>query len=185
MLSHLINFNVLHLAIACYNVLYYYTLLDDKNNYSNNYIVYNNYKQIKFLINTNLKLVFHKELLFRIYLVELMKFIINENELIIIWMILFSSFNAYYHNYHSNIMKIGKFIYTFIISYYLINNSILMSGLIHCYTELLGITIQKKLFKFFNNNKPIINKLKEAVSPNIELASKEEVEELLSTKKMN
>jgi len=200
MLTFLIHFNVVHLAILCYNMLYHYILLDNKNDYSNNYIVYNNYNQIKFLIKTNIKLVLHKELLFRIYLVEIMKLFLNEEELIISWVLIFSSFNIYYHN-ADNIINFAKFVYFTIISYYLITNSILVSISIHCYTELFGIFIQHKLFKYFNkinkvkqnkvknddntNDMSISNKLKQLMNTNIELASKQEVEQLLSTKKMN
>jgi hypothetical protein len=205
MLPFLINFIVLHLAIACYNLLYYYNLLDNKTNYSNNYIVYNNYNQIKFLIKTNIKLVLHKELLFRIYLVEIMKLFLNEEELIFLWVLTFASFNIYYHNYEDNLIKLSRFVYMIIVSYYLINNSILASIVIHIYTELLGIFIQHKLFKYYTkvnifyknkqvpeinnatltNDNSVSNKLKQIMGDNIELASKEEVEQLLSTKKIN
>ncbi len=201
MLSYFIHFYVIHLAVACYNLLYYYRLLDDKNTYSSNYIVYNNYNQLKFLIKTSIKLILHKELLFRIYLVEIMKYIFSEKELIIIWMIIFASFNIYYHHYNDSLVKFSRFVYTVIISCYLINVSILASVFIHCYTELLGMFIQKKMFKIYDYNKIQIkptdtneetndeqsmsNKLKQIMSPNLALASKEEVEELLSNKKIN
>ena len=194
MLSTFIHFNILHLAIACYNLYYHYILLDDKNEHSNNYIVYNNYSQLKFLIKTNIKLILHKELLFRIYLVEFMKLFFNDEELIITWVAIFSSFNIYYHYYKDSRIKLAKFLYLNIISYYLINSTIIESVIIHIYTELIGIFIQHKLFKYFNkininkkqaNNESISYKLKQLVNSNIELASKDEVEQLLSSKKEN
>ena len=192
----MLNVAILHMAITCYNLIYYYILIDYKNSYNNNYIVYNNYNQLKLLIKTNIKLVLHKELLFRIYLVEIMKYIFNHDNLILIWMFAFSSFTIIYHQFDSNITKFSKFIYTFILGYYLITNNILESVLIHIYAEFLGIVIQKYLFHIFNkkqktiiiksNEKAVeINKLKNMINPAIELASKDEVEALLSSKKMN
>ena len=192
----MLNVSILHMAVACYNLIYYYVLIDYKNSYNNNYIIYNNYNQLQLLIKTNIKLVLHKELLFRVYLAEIMKYIFNFDELVLIWMIAFSSFTVVYHQFDSNITKLSKFIYTFILGYYLITNSVLESVLIHIYTEFLGIVIQKYLFRIFNKTQKTfeiksneqaveINKLKSLINPNIELASKDEVEALLSSKKMN
>ncbi len=110
MITYLLDFTILNLAVLCYNMIYYYNLSDDKTNYSNNYIVYNNYNQLKFLIKTNIKLVLFKELLLRIYLVEIMKYIFNFNDLVIIWIIAFSSFTIIYHQFDNNINKINRLI---------------------------------------------------------------------------
>jgi hypothetical protein len=148
------------------------------------------------LIKTNIKLVLNKELLFRIYLVELMKYFLNEEDLILCWMFIFSSFNIYYHNYSQNILNVSNFIKTFIISYFLINTTIIGSVLIHLYSEMIGIMIQKYLFNIYkykpnitiDNKKAIdfikFHKLTNMINPNIELASKKDVEKLLSNKKI-
>ncbi len=191
MLNLFIYTSVLHLTIACYKLISFYVLTENKNDYINSYNVYNNYEQLKLLIKTTTRLVLHKELLFRIYLVELMKIIFNVDELIISWVIIFSVFNIYYHKYSDNIIIISNFIKTVIISTYLINTTILGSLFIHLYSELSGIIIQKLLFKYFTNNikeiknNNIINDLKSSLTADLELVSKEDVENLLSTKKMN
>ncbi len=191
MLNLIVYTSVLHLTIACYKLISFYVLTENKNDYINSYNVYNNYEQLKLLIKTTTRLVLHKELLFRIYLVELMKIIFNVDELIISWVIIFSVFNIYYHKYSDNIIIISNFIKTVIISTYLINTTILGSLFIHLYSELSGIIIQKLLFKYFTNNikeiknNNIINDLKSSLTADLELVSKEDVENLLSTKKMN
>ncbi len=201
MLNLFIYTSVLHLTIACYKLISYYVLTENKNDYINSYNVYNNYEQLKLLVKTTTQLVLNKELLFRIYLVELMKFILSDDELIISWVIIFSVFNIYYHKYSNNIIITSNFIKTVIISTYLINTTILGSLFIHLYSELIGIFIQKLLFKYFtNNNKQIkivknndvdiINKSNgfrtiSNLTSSLELVSKEDVEKLLSTKKMN
>jgi len=188
---------VLHLTIACYKLISFYVLTENKNDYMNSYNVFHNYDQLKLLINTTIRLVLHKELLFRIYLVELMKYIFNENELIISWIIIFSVFNIYYHKYSDNIIITANFIKTVIISTYLINTTILGSVFIHLYSELIGIIIQKYLFKYFtpkivknqivkHNEVDSINKASSFKSiGELELVSKEDVEKMLSTKKIN
>ncbi len=205
MLNLFVYTSVLHLTIVCYKLISFYVLTENKNDYINSNNVYNNYEQLKLLIKTTIRLVLHKELLFRIYLVECMKFIFNEDELIISWIIIFSVFNIYYHKYSDNIIITSNFIKTLIISTYLINTTILGSAFIHLYSELIGIFIQKILFKYFtynikqikivkNNDVDIINKaagfksisvLTSGLNPNLELVSKEDVENLLSTKKIN
>lgn len=196
MLMILLNSSILHLTIACYRLITLYVLVDNKNDYIVSYNVYNNYDQFKMLIKTNIKLVLNKELLFRIYLVELMKYFLNEEDLILCWMFIFSSFNIYYHNYSQNILNVSNFIKTFIISYFLINTTIIGSVLIHLYSEMIGIMIQKYLFNIYkykpnitiDNKKAIdfikFHKLTNMINPNIELASKKDVEKLLSNKKI-
>jgi hypothetical protein len=193
MLMILLNSSILHLTIVCYQLITLYVLVDNKNDYIVSYNIYNNYDQFKMLIKTNIKLVLNKELLFRIYLVELMKYFLNEEDLIICWMFIFSSFNIYYHTYSQNILNISNFIKIFIISYFLINTTIIGSVLIHLYSEMIGIMIQKYLFniykyKPYDNKKEsdiiTLNKLTNMINPKIELASKEDVEKLLSTKKI-
>ncbi len=197
MLNLFIYTSVLHLTIACYKLISFYVLTGNKNDYINSYNVFHNYDQLKLLIKTTTRLVLHKELLFRIYLVELMKYIFNENELIISWIIIFSVFNIYYHKYSDNIIITSNFIKTVIISTYLINITILGSVFIHLYSELVGIIIQKYLFKYFtpnianikivkHNNVDSINKTSGFKSiGELELVSKEEVEKMLSNKKIN
>ena len=192
----LLNSSILHLTIVCYQLITLYVLVDNKNDYIVSYNIYNNYDQFKMLIKTNIKLVLNKELLFRIYLVELMKYFLNEEDLILCWMIIFSSFNIYYHNYSQTILNISNFIKTFIISYFLINTTIIGSVLIHLYSEMIGIMIQKYLFNIYkykpnitiDNKKAIeiikFHKLTNMINPKIELASKEDVEKLLSSKKI-
>ena len=196
MLNLFIHSSLLHLTIACYKLISFYVLTENKNDYINSYNVYNNYDQLKLLIKTTTRLVLHKELLFRIYLVEFMKFILNGDELIISWVIICSVFNIYYHKYSDNIITTSNFIKTAIISIYLINTTILGSVFIHLYAELSGIFIHKMLFKYFKNN--IVNKTTSFKSNNIvnkttsfksigelELVSKEDVENLLSNKKID
>ncbi len=197
MLNLFIYTTVLHLTIACYKLISFYVLTGNKNDYINSYNVFHNYDQLKLLIKTTTRLVLHKELLFRIYLVELMKYIFNENELIISWIIIFSVFNIYYHKYSDNIIITSNFIKTVIISTYLINITILGSVFIHLYSELVGIIIQKYLFKYFtpnianihivkHNDVDSINKTSGFKSiGELELVSKEEVEKMLSNKKIN
>jgi hypothetical protein len=196
MLCFLINTAVLHLTIICYRLIILYVLVDNKKEYMNSYNVHNSYEQLKLLINTNIKLVFHKELLFRIYLVEIMKYILNEDELIISWIFIFSLFNIYYHKNSDNIVILSNFIKSVILSCYLINTTIIGSVVIHLYFDISGIIIQKYLFNIFTNKPTItiaknekasdINKsiLLKNLNPTIELASKEDVEKLLSNKKM-
>ncbi len=190
MLNIFIYTSVLHLTIACYKLISFYVLIENKNDYINSYNVYNNYDQIKLLVKTTTRLVLHKELLFRIYLVELMKYMFNQDEIIISWIVIFSVFNIYYHKYSDNVIIISNFIKTMIISTYLINTTILGSLLIHLYSELSGIIIQKVLFKYFTNNikeikKTNNNDFKSTFTAGLELVSKEDVENLLSTKKIN
>jgi len=201
MLNLFIYTSLLHLTIACYKLISFYVLTENKNDYINSYNVYNNYDQLKLLIKTTIRLVLHKELLFRIYLVEFMKFILNEDDIIISWVIIFSVFNIYYHKYSDNIIITSNFIKTAIISIYLINTTILGSVFIHLYAELSGIFIHKMLFKYF-----IINNITSFKSNNIvkhndvdhvnntpsfksigelELVSKADVENLLSNKKID
>jgi hypothetical protein len=153
--------------------------MDNKYDFNNNYIVYNNYEQLKLLIKTTIKLILHKELIFRVYLAEILTFIFYEEDLILIWILIFSTFNVYYYYYSENIIKISKFFYSLIIAYYLITNNILVSIIIHVYSDLLGIIIQKFLFNTFNKSKVKLNIMNE------ELVSKSEVEALLSTKKFD
>ena len=188
MLNLLINIININLAIACYNLVYYYILFDNNE-------IYKNYNQLKLLINTNIKLVLHKELLFRIYLVELMKLFMNDEYIIIMWVVIYSTFNVYYHYNINNIIKTSYFIYNIIIAYYLINSSILGSLFIHCYSEFMTLYIQKCLSKFFGNNninnekvihiKKISETINTILSSKLEVASKEEVEKLLSNKKLH
>jgi hypothetical protein len=201
MLNLFIYTSLLHLTIACYKLISFYVLTENKNDYINSYNVYNNYDQLKLLIKTTIRLVLHKELLFRIYLVEFMKFILNEDELIISWVIIFSVFNIYYHKYSDNIIITSNFIKTAIISIYLINTTILGSVFIHLYAELSGIFIHKMLLKYFIINKITISKSINIVKNNevnivnnttsfksigeLELVSKEDVENLLSNKKID
>uniref|UniRef100_A0A6C0HXC4 Uncharacterized protein n=1 Tax=viral metagenome TaxID=1070528 RepID=A0A6C0HXC4_9ZZZZ len=201
MLNLFIYTSVLHLTIACYKLISFYVLTENKNDYINSYNIYNNYDQLKLLIKTTTRLVLHKELLFRIYLVEFMKLILNEDDIIISWVIIFSVFNIYYHKYSDNIIITSNFIKTAIISIYLINTTILGSVFIHLYSELSGIVIHKMLFKYF-----IINNINSFKSNNIikhndvdhvnnttsfksigelELVSKADVENLLSNKKID
>ena len=203
MLNLFIYSSLLHLTIACYKLISFYVLTENKNDYINSYNVYNNYDQLKLLIKTTIRLVLHKELLFRIYLVEFMKLILNEDDLIISWVIIFSVFNIYYHKYSDNIIITSNFIKTAIISIYLINTTILGSVFIHLYSELSCIFIHKMLFKYFKN---IINKTTSFKSINVvvkhndvtvnktisfksigelELVSKADVENLLSNKKID
>jgi hypothetical protein len=178
MFQFLLNTTILHLAIGCYNLIYYYVLMDNKYDFNNNYIVYNNYEQLKLLIKTTIKLILHKELIFRVYLAEILTFILYEEDLLV-WILIFSTFNVYYYYYSENIIKISKFFYSLIIAYYLITNNILASIVIHVYSDLLGIIIQKFLFNTFNKSKVKLNIMNE------ELVSKSEVESLLSTKKFD
>jgi len=187
-LTYTIYISVLHLTILCYNLISFYILIDNKENYLNLYIVYNNYNNFKLLLKTHIKLVFYKELIFRVYMFEIMKYILYDNELIISWIIIYSLSNIYTHKYSNKIIIISNLIKTFIISNYLINVSIIESGLIHMYTELVGVVIQKYIFKIYHKPSIKTNTTKNKTIKdylNIELSSKKDVEELLSTKKFN
>lgn len=180
-LSNFIHISVIHLTILCYNLISFYILIDNKQNYLNSYIVYNDYNNLKLLLRTHIKLVLYKELFLRVYLFEFMKYILNDNDLIISWIIVYSLLNIYTHKYSDKIIIISNLIKTLIISNYLINVPVIASGLIHMYTELFGVVLYKYIIKSnFLVNNPINKNIF-----NVELSSKKDVEELLSTKKFN
>ncbi len=198
MLTILLYTAILHLTLVCNKLISFYFLIDNKNNLINTYNIYNDYTHLQLLIKTTIKMVLYKELLFRIYCVELIKTFFNNDEMNFLWIIIYSSFNIYYHTYSNNIITISNFIKTLIISNYLINVSIISSVIIHLYSEFFGIIFDKYILGLFTDKPNItivkntdtinINKFKNLLNSNMELANKDDVEQLLSTlsnKKLN
>jgi hypothetical protein len=182
----------MHLLVTCYTLFHFYILLEsnDKSPYINYNILFNNKDELKLLIKTKLKLVISEQILFRVYLVELMMYIFNMNIIAPLWSIIFATYYIYYYKYN-NINKIAKFSYVFLLSYFiLINYSLLVSCFMHCYAETLIIIIRTFVFRKFSNqntNKKIVikNNLNKFIPEKLELASKKEVEDMLSGKKFD
>lgn len=186
------NIYLLHVLVACYTIFHFYVLIEnnDKSPFIDYNILFNNKNELKVLIKKKLKLVISEQVLFRVYLVELMSFFLDFHIIAPIWSIMFATFYITYYKYN-NINKIGKFIYMFIFSYFiLINYSLLVSCIVHCYAELLTITIRTYMFRKFQirniKKEPIIkNNLNKFIPGKLELASKKEVEDILSSKKFD
>jgi hypothetical protein len=191
---------VMQLSVLCYTVFHFYVLIEHKNKnlFINNKIIHNNKNQLKFLIKTKIKLTFTEEIIFRVFLVELMSLFMSNDLIHPIWSIIYA---AYYFKFYNCDIKISiaKSINIFIMSYFvLFNIPFLGSLLIHCYNELFSLALSNFLYKHFDVkiiSKPNINKTNLNVDePNLksgfkpiteELASKDEVEALLSNKKMD
>jgi hypothetical protein len=199
--KYAINTFLAHLSVLCYTIFHFYILIETKDkNFINHKITYSNKNQLIFLIKTKLKFVFNEEIIFRVFLVEIMALFMNHNIIHPIWSIIFAFY--YFKTYKYNtIIRIANFINMFIVSYFvLINVPFLVSLFIHCYLELFSIAFNKFLYSNFEiklnnipkkielsaNVKSVLNKhnLENNFSSS-ELASKEEVEELLSNKKMD
>ncbi len=201
-----LNTFLAHISFLCYSIFHFYVLLETKDkNFINNKIIYRNKPQLKFLIKTKLKIIFQEHIFFRVFMVELMSLFIDHCYIHPIWSLMFAYyyFTCYKHNIY---IRIGNFINILIVSYFvLINVSFIASLAIHCYLELFSITFNWFLYNNFeikisyilapnkkkltndeskvsNNN---INSSNSSESNNSEFASKEEVEALLSNKKMD
>ena len=187
---------IMHLSILCYTIFHFYVLIDNenKNTFIHNKIIHNNRKQLTFLIKTKLKLTFTEEIIFRVYLVELMKLFMSEDLIHPLWCAIFATYYFKFYKCDYKI-RIAKFINIYLISFYVLYNvPYFASLLIHCYTELFSIAFSNFLYKNFDVNiyvktKPKINTVSDNVS-NIktfseEFATKDEVEAMLSNKKMD
>ncbi len=198
----LINTLLLHISVVCYTIFHFYVLIETKdNNFINNKVIYNNKPQLTFLIKTKLKMIFNEQILFRVILVEIMSLFLSHELIKPIWSFIFAFYYFKYYK-HNVIIRIANFINIFVISYFvLINVPFLVSLFINYYLELIMLTLNIFLYKHFEiklintpkkiqlsaNVKAVLNKHHEE-----ELASKEEVEALLSSinkdkdnKKMN
>jgi hypothetical protein len=194
----------MHLSILCYTIFHFYVLIDsdNKNTFIHNKIIHNNKKQLTFLIKTKLKLTFNEEIIFRVFLVELMNLFMTEDIIHPLWSAIFA---AYYFKFYKcdYKIKIAKFINIYIISFYVLYNvPFLLSLLIHCYAELFSITFSNFLYRNFDIQIYVKTKSKidlksdcksdlqsdnvSQLAPNSsEFATKDEVEALLSNKKFD
>jgi hypothetical protein len=189
---NIVNIFLLHVLVSCYTLFHFYILIESNNkSLFNNYIMlFSNKDELKFLIKTKLKLVISEQILFRVYFVEILMCLFDMNIIAPLWSIMFATYYILYYKYNDayNLCKYAKFIYIFIMSYFiLINCSLLMSCIIHCYAELIIIIIRNFIFgKFKNikNNEPK-NKFDflNIISEKIELTNKKDVEDMLSNKK--
>ncbi len=182
---------LLHLIVPCYALGHFYMMVinNDKKSYNDYKILLNNKDELKLLIKNKLKIIMGEELFFRVYMVEVfMKlFIFNMNIIALLWSIIYATYIA---QRIDNTDKYIKFAYIFLLSYYvLINCSLLVSCILHCYAELLIIVIRIFLFNQFNyqpNNKITIkNNLKKLMPEKLEFAEKDEVEKMLNEKKLD
>jgi hypothetical protein len=195
-----INTFLAHISVLCYTIFHFYILIDSKDkNFINNKIIYSNKNQLIFLIKTKLKMVFNEEIIFRVFLFEFMSLFMSHNLIHPIWSFVFAFYYFKYYKYNT-IIRIANFINIFIVSYFvLMNVTFLASLLIHCYLELFSIGFNSFLYKNFEiklinvpkkielspNVKAVLNKHNEDIVSSNEFASKEEVEALLSNKKMD
>ncbi len=196
---HAMNAFIANLSVLCYTIFHFYVLIDTKDkNFINNKIIYSNKNQLTFLIKTKLKMTFNEEILFRVFLVEVLSLFMNYNLIQPIWSIIFAFYYFKYYKYNIAI-RIANFINMFIVSYFvLMNVPFLVSLFIHFYFELFSIAFNHFLYSYFEikltnvpkkieipiNVKSVLNKHNDT-SDASEFASKEEVEALLSNKKMD
>jgi hypothetical protein len=177
--NYSINTFIMNMSILCYTMFRFYVLLesDNKKQFIDNKIVFNDKNYFKFLIKTKLRMTFNEQIVFRVFLVELMSLFMSEQYVHPIWCFIFAS--HYFHNEYNIYIKVAKFIHIFLISYFvLFNVPFLASLLIHFYAELFVIIFTK----FLHNNFDVqIIKIKKTDN----LATKEEVEAMLNAKKIN
>ncbi len=189
--THALHSFVMQLSVLCYTIFHFYVLIENKNknNFINNKIIHNNRAQLKFLIKTRLKLTFNEEIVFRVFLVELMSLFMSNDLMHPIWSSIYALY--YFKFYDCDIkIRIAKFINIFIMSYFvLFNVSFLTSLIVHWYAELISITFSHFLYKNFDikiiNKKQINNKPKDSPVIKDEFATKDEVEAILSNKKID
>jgi hypothetical protein len=181
-----LNTCLLHISVACYTIYHFYILLDnkDKSNYINNNIVFSNKNELSMLIKLKFKIVMFDQLIFRVYLAELLSYLFDFHTMAFIWSIIYAMYNVYVfktNNFNNNnILKLNKFVYNYILSFFvLINLSPLNSFIIHCYSEMLSVIMQTYLYNTFRNQ---VKKSNNAET--IELVDKKEVEDMLSNKKL-
>lgn len=184
----ILNTCLLHISVACYTIYHFYILLDnkDKSNYTNNNIVFSNKNELSMLIKFKIKIIMFDQLIFRVYLAELLSYLFDFHTMAFIWSIIYAMYNVYVfktNNFSDNdILRLNKFIYNYILSFFvLINLSHLNSFIIHCYAEMLSVIMQTYLYNTFNNQN--VKKLNK--DDTIELADKKYVEDMLSNKKFN
>jgi hypothetical protein len=183
-----LNTCLLHISVACYTIFHFYILLEnkDKSNYINNNIVFSNKNELRLLIKLKLKIIMFDQLIFRIYLAELLSYLFDFDTMALIWSIIYAMYNVYVfktNNFSDNdILKMNKFAYNYILSFFvLINLSPLNSFIIHCYAEMLSVIMQTYLYNTFRNQ----NVKKSNYFETIEFANKKEVEDMLSYKKFD
>jgi len=177
--SYSINTFIMNMSVLCYTLFRFYVLLesDNKKQFIDNKVIFNDKNYFKCLIKTKLKMIFNEQIMFRVFLIEIMYLFMSEKYVHPIWCFIFSS---YYFQQEFNIyIKVAKFINIFLISYFvLFNVPFYASLIIHCYAELFVITFTK----FLHNNFDIqIIKIK----TKNEFATKEEVEAILNAKKFD
>ena len=195
--EYIMNMCLVHLTVVCYSLYHFYILIisNDKKSYNDYKILLNNKDELKLLIKSKLKLVISEQVLFRVYFVELLSYIFNMNIIAPFWSIMFATYNIYYYKHDNDYHKYIKFAYVFLLSYFiLIDCSLLVSCIVHCYAELLIIIIRIYLFNEFNfqpnDNQTekkitIKNNLNNFIPEKLELANKKEVEDMLSGKKFD
>lgn len=183
-----LNTCLLHISVACFTIFHFYILLDnkDKSNYINNNIVFSNKNELSLLIKLKFKIIMFDQLIFRVFLAELLSYLFDFDTMALIWSIIYAMYNVYVfktNNFSDNdILKMNKFAYYYILSFFvLINLSPLISFIIHCYAEMLSVIIQTYLYNTFRNQ----NIKKSNNSETIELADKKDVEDMLSNKKFD
>jgi hypothetical protein len=183
-----LNTFIMNMSVLCYTIFHFYVLIEsnNKNTFIHNKLIHSNRNQLVFLIKIKLKNIFYEQVVFRVYLVEVMKYIMEEETIHILWSIIFATYYFKYYNCDYKI-RIAKFINIYLMSYYVLYNvPYLASLLIHWYTELFSIAFSSFLYKSFNVNiktKPNnVSKLKPIAE---EFATKDEVEALLSNKKFD
>ncbi len=191
---------IMNMSVLCYTIFHFYVLIesDNKNTFIHNKIIHNNKKQLTFLIKTKLKSTFIEELIFRVYLVEIMTLFMSHDIVHPLWSAIYA---AYYFKYYKCDIKIriAKFINIYLISFYVLYNvPFLASLLVHCYAELFSIAFSNFLYRNFDvkiyvKTKPTSDVIPESdIKPNLiinkiseELATKDEVEAMLSNKKFD
>ena len=189
---------IMHMSVLCYTIFHFYILLDsdNKNTFIRNKMIHTNRNQLVFLIKSKLKLTFTEEIIFRVYVVELMKLFMSDDLIHPLWCAIFATYYFKFYKCDYKI-RIAKFINIYLVSFYVLYNvPFLASLLIHCYTELFTIAFSNFLYKNFNVHiyikpKPKSNNVLNNVSDikfNVkpiseEFATKDEVEALLSNKK--
>ncbi len=143
------NIFILHTNILFYALFRFYMSFEnlDKKSFIDNNIIFNNKEYFNFLIKTKIKKTFDEQIILRLLLVQLMYLFMNEEYIYPIWCIIFSLY--YFYNEFNIYIKIGKYIYSFIISYLVLFNApFLLSLLVHIYSELCILMI----IKFLSNN---------------------------------
>lgn len=193
-----VNIFLLHILVSSYALFHFNIFMESSDKSLLHSFCKFNKDEYKLLIKTKLKLIINEQILFRVYLVELMMYVFNMNIVAPLWSILFATFYITYYNSPVSadinlLYKYSKFVYNFILSYFiLINCSLLMSCIVHCYAEMLVINIRIIMFNKFNDIKTpenkkftIKNNLKDIMPEKLELASKKEVEDMLSGKKFD